>query len=343
YTLNRVTDAIRFPDGTVVVANTGDNTLRYYDETGSYLRTAGGQGGGPEEFAERISGLRRLGDSVLVWQFALQSSRVFDHEGDFVRAIRAPRRPSRIDGVLNDGSHLFDSRIGSPPSETELYLDSSYVYLSDPDFVEVDSIGRFPAWYMVRVQPYGWFAPRAYGPRRVVAAGDDVWYYGWPEAYEFRVMNRDGSVRRIVRRAWEPSPVTDEDRALFRAFILGPPGAPGSRLRRAPIAESMVFPESYPAFRRIEPDPTGHVWAQRSVPGWSTEEFAFNAVPDVPTTWDVFDPSGAWLGSVTMPARFDAFDIGEDHVTGLWKDDLDVERVRVYTLVRPEGDTAPRP
>jgi hypothetical protein len=96
----------------------------------------------------------------------------------------------------------------------------------------------------------------------------------------------------------------------------------------------MVYPEHHAAFRRIEVDPSGHIWVQRSVPEWLTEEFAFNSVPPVPTTWDVFDPSGAWLGSVDFPERFEVFDLGEDHVTGLWKDEADVEHVRVYALIK---------
>jgi hypothetical protein len=48
----------------------------------------------------------------------------------------------------------------------------------------------------------------------------------------------------------------------------------------------------------------------------------------------VFDPSGAWLGSVELPPRFFAFGISEEYVVGVWKDEMDVQRVRVYELVK---------
>ena len=91
----------------------------------------------------------------------------------------------------------------------------------------------------------------------------------------------------------------------------------------------MVYPDHHPAFRRIYPDPSGHVWVELPNPEHPAPGSG------VPTTWDVFDPSGAWLGSVEFPARFFVFEIGEGYVAGVWKDEMDVERVRVYELVKP--------
>lgn len=39
-------------------------------------------------------------------------------------------------------------------------------------------------------------------------------------------------------------------------------------------------------------------------------------------------------GSVDLPPRFVGYEFGEDHVAGVWKDEVDVEFVRVYTLDR---------
>ena len=53
------------------------------------------------------------------------------------------------------------------------------------------------------------------------------------------------------------------------------------------------------------------------------------------TTWDVFDPTGRWLGPVRMPTGLRITDIGSDYVLGVWRDADDVEHVRMYELVKP--------
>lgn len=57
-------------------------------------------------------------------------------------------------------------------------------------------------------------------------------------------------------------------------------------------------------------------------------------MPDEPQTWGVFDPCGAWLGTVEVPHNLDIQGIGLDYVLGVVTDDLGVERVEMYRLQR---------
>ena len=41
-----------------------------------------------------------------------------------------------------------------------------------------------------------------------------------------------------------------------------------------------------------------------------------------------------WLGPILLPARFWMREIGDEYVAGVWKDELDVEYVRIYHLSR---------
>jgi hypothetical protein len=61
----------------------------------------------------------------------------------------------------------------------------------------------------------------------------------------------------------------------------------------------------------------------------------FRLTPDEPGRWTVFDPEGRMLGTVATPARFRVFSIGTDYVLGVWRDDMDVEHVRLFTLEKP--------
>jgi hypothetical protein len=51
--------------------------------------------------------------------------------------------------------------------------------------------------------------------------------------------------------------------------------------------------------------------------------------------WTVYDPAGAVLARIALPARFRPFDIGDDWILGQELDDLDVEHVRLYRLQKP--------
>lgn len=52
--------------------------------------------------------------------------------------------------------------------------------------------------------------------------------------------------------------------------------------------------------------------------------------------WPSAGSRSAWLGTVVLPDRFDLYDIGDNYVLGRWRDDLDVEHVQLYELVKPE-------
>jgi len=48
----------------------------------------------------------------------------------------------------------------------------------------------------------------------------------------------------------------------------------------------------------------------------------------------VFDPGGRWLGEMTLPEGFRVFEIGKDYALGVYRDELGIEHVRMYGLVK---------
>ena len=85
----RVGGALVLSDGRIVVGNRGTNQLVFFDSSGQFLTTKGGEGGGPGEFW----GLYRLwayrNDSLLAFDDLSNRVSVFDSEGSFVRSWRA--------------------------------------------------------------------------------------------------------------------------------------------------------------------------------------------------------------------------------------------------------------
>jgi hypothetical protein len=94
-------------------------------------------------------------------------------------------------------------------------------------------------------------------------------------------------------------------------------------------ARDVLFPDSFPVHYEIETDPRGNVWVQ--------DYRSFFSEARVDREWTVFDAQGAYLGEVVVPGGMEVHDITEDHVIGRWTDDLGVEYVHLYRILRPAG------
>jgi hypothetical protein len=347
YQLDGVTTAVRLGDGRIVVANRGSDELRYYDTTGKYLSTSGRKGGGPGEF-KSMSWMGRLaGDSVLVYDGSSNRLSVFDATGHFVRAATPPNsaqlRLSRVVGAFGDGSVVMSTTmhlsVGGKLPNGLIRSPTTYAHVA-LDGTLLDTIGTFPGeavfmqssssgggkYVTIRTQRGGVY----HTP--VSAVHDSAFYYGSSDAYEIGIYDAGGTLRRSIRRAQPNGKVTDEviDQ-MKRAALEGQQertGKPPTAEDRAALEKryaELPMPETMPAYKSLVVDVDGDLWVQE-----------FDVVPNrKPTRWTVFDPGGQMLGTVTMPVRFTPYDIGTDYVLGMWRDDLDVEHVQLYTLVKP--------
>ena len=113
------------------------------------------------------------------------------------------------------------------------------------------------------------------------------------------------------------------------------------RLNRAssnipPIArkmfEEMPFPKTMPAFgssrsseRTFRVDAEANVWIME-----------YNRPGDDEKRWTVFDSAGMLLGTLRVPDDLIILAIGGDYVLGVRRDELDVEQVVMYELVKPD-------
>ena len=70
--------------------------------------------------------------------------------------------------------------------------------------------------------------------------------------------------------------------------------------------------------------PQGNLWVKE-----------YSRPTDERPRWSVFDREGRWLGTVETPDGFRVQQIGPDWILGVEKDELEVEHVRMYPLVKP--------
>ncbi len=332
YQLFQVRDAVRLPGGGIVVANAGTNEIRYFDDAGTHQRSVGREGSGPGEF----EGLGMLwpfpGDSLLAYDFRLTRASVFDAEGTFGRSYRVVppteggfafavgafsdgtlivRSPQLFQGGLSDGAQRRDEDHYTI-STGGAFLDSVGTFTGGEQFIETARDGDN---FMVMVtQP-------PFARTSVLAAHGMRFCFGSSDTYEVRCFGAEGTLERIVRRSAPPRPVTPADVEDYRRQRLAEADDDDARVRLRSRLDEMPVPATMPPYDEIELDADGNLWVR---------EYTWQS--GVERRWTVFDAEGRMLGDVTTPPGLRVTQIGQDFVLGTWRDDLDVEHVRLYPL-----------
>ena len=337
----QVTGAARLSDGTIVVANSGTQQLRFYAADGSLERSVGRKGGGPGEF-QMLMTLRALpGDSLLAFDAMNRRMSLFDAAGHHVRDFGATDAsnpvPLLVQGRLDDGSYVAqvaNMRIGPAMFERKPgpSRDSVYVLHLDTAGRPADTVGLFPGprsdVQMIEIGgrrlPMPLMIP--FSPGTSVAAAGDRVYVGVSDTYEIRVYAPDGGLTALIRRRHEPRHISEQEAARYRdrlAEAVARQANPFAAQLRDAYAK-VPYPETMPAFGELVVDRDGNLWVAAPV-----------ASPDEERQWSVFDRDGVWLGDVTTPARFSVREIGDAHVLGSVTDEAETERILLYSLDKP--------
>lgn len=341
YVLSGVYAVRRLADGTIVLANGGTEELRFFDAEGRHLRTVGGRGKGPGEFGLPVSILLAPDTTLVVWDGSLRRASVFTRNGDFLRTFSLPSLSGRlrfpeVEGFFSDGSILA---VGVPALEAMMGVGERWsphlmaVYpASGGDPVVLGEAGG------VQCDPTydGECAFLAYGGRRTMLFRNDRIYLGYPDRNEFRVLDRNGNLLSITRGPEPLRPVTEKMKEAFREAVMA--SAWGQAAQRRQILKERTFAKVVPAFGGFVVSEDGYSWAGE----YQIEEAPWGFRPAFPkrtepVRWTVYDLGGRQLGDVSVPAHFMIREIGDDYVLGVFRDDLDVEHVRMYALYRYGG------
>jgi hypothetical protein len=336
YQFARVAGALRLDDGRIVVADGQANELRWFDAAGRHLKTAGRKGGGPGEFDDLHGLLRLPGDSVAAWEWSHRLS-VFGPGGDFVRSrtLVPPRDGMFLDarGVFADGSVLVAPDGGRTFGRgAGVARDTVPLLRYAADGVRVDTVGRFPGqqqFSMTGTENGGWASrgPVPFGFDTFHALRGSLLYVADNARYEVAVHDASGRLLRLLRAPHRTEPLTPGEVERFKADRLAASGSGdfGRQVAERMLA-AMPFPETKSAFAELRVDPAGAVWLRDHA-----------ARSDAPGRWTVFAEDGTLLGAVETPAGLRVLEIGADYVLGVWKDELDVQHVRLHLLQRDRG------
>lgn len=332
YQLFQVSGATVLPDGTLVIANRGTHDLRFFDAQGGFLCSAGSQGDGPGEFQSLELVGRFGGDSLLTFDFQQRRASVFGRDCAFVRSFRIGEGPDmrspRPAGVLSSGVIVVRQGAIYMAGEATTGADRTPVrlFLAGPGGAVNDSLGAFPGAesFVLAEERMMLARPLTFGRGLSVSVAGETVAVGNNDAFSVRVYDADGSLLHVVRQRRDPISVEAEDFARQRESLLAEIEDPGWRRRTEEMLEQMPRHETFPAYASIEVDQTGRLWIEE-----------YRRPGDEQPVWQVFDQEGVLVARVRTPVGLRILDIGRDYVLGVARDDLDVERVRLYRLEKP--------
>jgi hypothetical protein len=340
--------------GRIHVANNGSGQVRVFDSTGAFVVQFARRGQGPGEF-RMLNDIWTFGDSTVVidWQGGGRGS-FFDAEGRHVVSWKSTQ-PDGSDYlvVARDGNGWLavNSVAPRPPFEPNAPL----MYIGR--YLHMDST----ASSIVRA---GWDRP---GTTRLFAAsgeggldwplfepmvggvtkGNGLQYLiPDPLKYAIEVRDAENTLLRTISHDYTPYVISADEVERVKDLLdthyeLRParPGWTELEQAKARIDARAALPmvSTQTPFGKILAGHDGEVWVERPDRTRTPARIAYddmyatyNRMPgmeELPTTWDRFDPTGRFMGSVQLPVRFTAHAVWRERVIGVLRDDNDVEFV----------------
>jgi hypothetical protein len=332
YQLFEVVDSRRLSDGRIAIANSGSSEIRFFDADGKYLYSAGRKGGGPGEFESMLSMKLMQGDSLLVFDWRNQRASLLDADGNLTRATQfrflgAMGGFPMIVAPFEDSSLLLGVRsfFGTGDIKSGLSRDEVVFVRADAEGELLDTLAVLPGGEMnVRTEGGGvMLGDRPFGRWPSHDVYRDGFYYGSRDRYEIDHYSLDGRLLRSIRRAIPNMKVSAADIENYKRDHIEDAEDENQRQLAVRLLEGVEFPEEFPAYGEIIVDDVRNIWVA-----------VYRKPDDEQPRWTVFDSNGQLLGVVWMPERFNVHQIGSNFVLGRWQDELDIEHVRLFELIK---------
>jgi len=320
----RVRGTVRLSSGAVVVVDGMNMELRLFSPAGKPLRTSGRRGAGPGEF-RLVGPVRRCaGDSTFVYDPSLWRISVFSPDGVYTRALDvhtlSGNELSPSDFRCNSGGTLaFVHRSAAPPTGIGPRRPDVAITVLAPNANAV-KLGTFPASerYFLGQED----VPRPLGKQTSVALGSTFAYVGTGDAFEVAQFSLRGERVDTVRDSRAAVPVTAAHVNRFITQELARrAGRDTRRIER--LYRGIEYPGAFPAYANLMVDGLDNLWIEGyPIPGKELRD------------WSIYSPTGTAIGVLRVPSNLQLLEAGRDYVLGVWRDELDVEFVQVYSLVK---------
>lgn len=354
YGFSTISDIAVGSAGQIYVWDQTEKSLRLYDAQGKFVRQIGRSGSGPGEY-DRINGIAVRADGKLaVWDAGNGRMNLYAPNGDYETAWTL-------------GSGFFTGRALSSDTANNLYIRATVRRdttqpLGISGFIRFrpDGIGRDslvppaigPEPRSLRASKEG--ASVSYGipylPTRQWAMSPHGYFVAGPgDPYVVYALPPNGKALKI-ERAYEPVPVDPSDKSESRERTLF-----GMRMTFPEYQwDGPDIPDRKPAYRSLTVDLDGRIWVGVSQPSEKIPDAEMPAAAPVPTvsagkglqarpaqpprTWreatayDVYAPTGQYLGHVQLPPRTTFHKMRGNDVWAVTLDSLDLPTVTRYRI-----------
>jgi hypothetical protein len=330
YVLGNVAGVLGTADGGVLVADGQAKNLRWYDAAGRHVRTVGREGAGPGEFRHVSRLVPYRADTVVVVDWMNRRITFLGGDGTVIRdeSTRTGGETGTDDPIAYapDGSAILRARPARADVPRGLARDTFTLRRRSIGSGAYTELGSFPGTEAVYMDAGGGgfsVIARAFGPCACVVPLADGFVAGTGEIPEMVRYDAQGHPERRIRWSGTRRPVTPSDVSAHRARELA---SAQDRTWMEQLLGEMDYPQEMPVYANVVADAGENLWVRR-----------YDPEPETAAEWWVFTPEGRLLGTVETPAGLRVREIGADHVLGIWLDDLNVQYVRRYALLKPAG------
>jgi hypothetical protein len=255
--------------GNIYVGDRRQANVKVFDKAGVFIRTIGKRGQGPGELEGSIISVAIRADGRDLIVADMDKLVFFDLQGRFQKNIRLGSWAANacLDLRGNIFAWIIDIR-GRRGILRQMSPDFSQVLaeiIAIPDPSDRNMFSPRPYWILDR-------------QGRLI--------FGYPNAYEISFYNEHLKIAKMIRRTYEPSRVTDEDKKIYLKRS-NPPGVSGP--------PKYPCPSVHAAFRSFFIDDREHLFVQ-------TWERSADEKKDF---YDIFDVDGRFIGRIALNAHPD--------------------------------------
>lgn len=328
-------------DGRILVLDQQAGHIKVFSGEGIFERTISQSGAGPGELGPQAALLMvGRGDTVFVPDMGNQRVNLFFM--DESEPISFPLRfeegiPMRWE--MSDQGVLVAQRRALNLPNQDVQADKDLIARQAYDGTIVDTLLTPPRGetfsFSSGLPEFHFFVPEP----AWTLLNDGSMAFAMSDEFRVSVYALDGSLTRVITMPVERKPVGEEDISIIMDMletVFEQQGVPPQGVEL--IKQNMTFEDVFPAFTQMRSGPGNSLWVQRAgVPSDMTAEERENwnpiLDPGVTDEWDVFDAEGRLLGIIRMPDRFTPFSLKGDLMYGVWRDEFEVQYVRVYRVI----------
>lgn len=283
--------------------------IRQYNASGKFERNIGGFGEGPGEYRS-LGAIRTFADGRLgVWDNRIQRFTIFSTDGKRITNARIPSGLFSADLLhIDRQGNVYVQSVTRVDSISRTFTHGWIHATSDLRVTDTIAVPESPSTgAFVLSTPAGFdrpFTPDVIST--MTARGELLTGSNFQYAFELR---RKGVTVVRVERPFVPLAVTAAEHREWTAWAENTASAvrrDPNRTRRPPPV--YLVPKTKPAFKDLECDSDGRIWVRRYVeavsrpgPERAKGDGRPRRVWREPATYDVFEPTGRFLGSLTLP------------------------------------------